>query len=185
MAWCLAGRCCLLFFQLFKAGPSVIRLSLFTSLCMIHLTSFYGCRCFGHKHYVKKKRKRFLIVLINVSWFCCFVFINVENRRTWLCFMQHAAAGGGTDQSRWHRPGQRAASGIATLHSVLLGRSHPERREEKVLQGWLRESVDFNTCWGILLKEPANSFWYLLGVSRFFKIHESVQLTVLRSRLMI
>lgn len=47
--------------------------------------------------------------------------------------MQQAAAGGGQYGSDpWHRPGQRAHSGMATFHSVLLGWSQMERQEESI-----------------------------------------------------
>lgn len=81
MAWFLTGRSCLLFFQLFKVGPSVnICIHYHSShLCIIHLTSYYGCRCFRHTHLLKN----LLLMQINsVSWCDCWSYVDTEHWRT-------------------------------------------------------------------------------------------------------
>lgn len=78
MARFLTGRSCLLFFQLFKAGPSVnicIHYHSFTSLYYSYLTSYYCCRRFRHTHLLKN----LLLMQINsVSSCYCWSYFDTE-----------------------------------------------------------------------------------------------------------
>lgn len=75
VAWFLAVA---LLFVILSAVQSCILceflhpLSLLTSLCIIYLTSFYGCGCFRHKYIVKKKistSKHVLVLLLEFFFF--------------------------------------------------------------------------------------------------------------------
>lgn len=119
---------------------------LLTSLCIIHLTSFYVCHCLRHKHRV------------NVSWFCCWSYIYIFF--FWLIELERLIVLPLSRQQRvkaWISPlaPPGAKSSQQRRHAPLCSADHrwgDRKRRFDREQGWLREGVHINTCCRILFK---------------------------------